>query len=217
MSRTTCTTEPKCVRYTDIASQESWGRRWGWVSTERAVPATEVRTMGSIPNRTTRFSVDGTATVTGLVNVGDSAMSTNPSLGRGISLVALFAQELRGVLASTSERSEIVTRFDDATQTRLIPWFEDAVASDRRMLAIFNATLGGQPPGKPDDLTAIRAAASADMNIWRAVSRLSALEVLPNETAAIPGLVKRAQELLPSLPTPEPQISKEQLQEILRR
>lgn len=186
-----------------------------WFSPKRAQPVSDILTMGSIPNRQTRFWSDGHPTMTGVVNVGDAFMSTNPSLGRGISLALVFAEELRELLSLDPGPVDLATSFDEAKQARLTPWLDDAIDSDRRMLAIFEAALGGDPPGPPNDLGAIRTAAAVDMDLWRIATNVSALELLPDEATAIPGVVERARQLLPTVSFPGLDLSKQQLDEIL--
>ena len=187
-----------------------------WFSPPRAQPVSDILTMGSIPNRQTRFWSNDHPTMTGVVNVADAFMSTNPSLGRGISLALVFAEELREVLRSDPDPVDLVTNFDEAKQARLTPWLDDATDSDRRMLAIFEAALGGDPPGPPNDLAVIRTASAVDMDLWRISANVSALELLPDEATAIPGVVERARHLLPTVSFPGLDLSKEELDELLR-
>ena len=71
-----------------------------WI--DRGVPTSDVVPIAGIEDVTRRYVVDGRPVVTGLVAVGDSAVATNPSLGRGASLGALQAVVLRDVLAGAT-------------------------------------------------------------------------------------------------------------------
>jgi len=66
-----------------------------WTRSDVADPITDMMPMASIQNRMLRLRRDDIDAPVGIVNTGDSFASTNPSLGRGLSISADLATRLR--------------------------------------------------------------------------------------------------------------------------
>ena len=63
-------------------------------------PITDVFPMGGLHNTLRRLVADGTPVATGLVAIGDSVCTTNPTLGRGLALALTGAADLADTLGA---------------------------------------------------------------------------------------------------------------------
>ncbi|MEU6476618.1 FAD-dependent oxidoreductase [Streptomyces sp. NPDC047017] len=121
---------------------------------ERGVPLDEPAPMGRLENRRrTLLGADGTPVAAGLVMVGDAALQTNPTFGRGVSLAFAHARRL----AQTAEQAAAgpaayTERFERWTDDTLGVWFEIQRATDQARLAQLRAGLRGEHAPPPDDL-----------------------------------------------------------------
>jgi 2-polyprenyl-6-methoxyphenol hydroxylase-like FAD-dependent oxidoreductase len=109
--------------------------RRGGVSTPIAGPDTPVLVMGQLRNRLRRFVDREGPLVAGFVALGDAAYHSNPIYGRG----ATFAVVQAALLDEALERHPHDLRaaachLDRRSEAELRPFWEAAVASDRRAL-----------------------------------------------------------------------------------
>ncbi|MFD9063455.1 FAD-dependent oxidoreductase, partial [Kitasatospora purpeofusca] len=125
------TTDPTRGALTDPAVFEAVARSFpataAWLDLA-AEPLSDVLAMAGLDNRWTSLVDDAGPVVTGLVNVGDSLVHTNPTLGHGAALGLRAAQYLAGHVEET------VTDpggYHDWTVRALRPWFDAQVAADR--------------------------------------------------------------------------------------
>ena len=137
--------------------------------------------IAGIEDVTRSYVRDGRPIVTGVVAVGDAAVATNPSLGRGASLGALQAVVLRDVLAGTP--TDIAGAFAAAWTDRVQPWIDATTWFDRHRLAEMGAEARGERYC-PDDIgwamsAALRRGAAADPVLARASARIGGLLALP--------------------------------------
>jgi 2-polyprenyl-6-methoxyphenol hydroxylase-like FAD-dependent oxidoreductase len=91
-------------------------------------PLSPVLPMAGLDNRWCGLLDDDGPVVEGLVNVGDSLVHTNPTLGHGVALGLLAGQRL------ASRADEVAANPGDYhrwTAQRLRPWFDAQVAADR--------------------------------------------------------------------------------------
>lgn len=116
---------------TDPAVFEAAARRFpataAWLDLDPE-PQSAVLAMAGLDNRWTALVDDEGPVVTGLVNVGDSLMHTNPTLGHGVALGLGAAQHL-------ATHADLIAA-DPAhhhtwTARTLRPWFDAQVAADR--------------------------------------------------------------------------------------
>ena len=172
-------------------------------------PMTGVMPMGGLVDRYRRST--GTA---GIVSLGDAWASTNPSLGRGISLGLAQAALLRGAVAEHDDPARLVDAFDAATERELEPWYRATVAFDRARLKEIDAIRSGaEPPvAAPDDIpgrvrAALPLAMSRDADVFRAGLEIASCLALPQEVFARPGLAQRVLEVAggetATLPAPD--------------
>ncbi|MEU6217664.1 FAD-dependent oxidoreductase [Streptomyces sp. NPDC047022] len=155
---------------------------------ERGVPLDEPAPMGRLENRRrSLLDMDGRPVAAGLVMVGDAALQTNPTFGRGVSLAFAHARQL----AHTAERAAAepaayTARFERWTADRLGVWFEIQCATDRARLSQLRAGLRGEHAPPADDLPNrfVRAMAvlrDDDERIRRASLRLYHMLMTPQD------------------------------------
>ncbi|MFD8321025.1 NAD(P)/FAD-dependent oxidoreductase [Kitasatospora purpeofusca] len=125
------TTDPTRGALTDPAVFEAVARSFpataAWLDLA-AEPLSDVLAMAGLDNRWTSLVDDAGPVVTGLVNVGDSLVHTNPTLGHGAALGLRAAQYLAGHVEETVADPG---GYHDWTVRALRPWFDAQVAADR--------------------------------------------------------------------------------------
>ncbi len=157
-------------------------------------PISEMRSMAGVVDRHRRFVVDGTPCATGLLSVGDSSSSTNPSLGRGITLGFIHVELLRREIARHGDDPvALALAFDEATESEMRPYHDATTSLDRRRVAEMRAELSGAQldPDPADQIGNLVAAASAiDPTCARAFGEIFHLFALPDEVFARPGMLE---------------------------
>jgi flavin-dependent dehydrogenase len=134
--------------YTAFASRVPLSAAWLAIGD----PITPVSTMARIENRHRSFVDADGPVVTGLVAVGDAALHTNPTMGRGISLALAHAQHLASVAGlAASDPLDFAQRFHDWTEQHLVGWFDAQVAADAVALQRLQAGVRGERVAPPDD------------------------------------------------------------------
>lgn len=143
-----------------------------WVDPTASDPITDVKPMGAIQNRRLNLVADGEPALTGLVNVADSAVSTNPSLGRGVSLAIEDALALRQTIRDTGDAVDATLRHASSQEARLTPWLDDSIQSDESMRVAFQRAITGDAlPRTPYPREILQRGALVDMDCWRAWTR----------------------------------------------
>lgn len=171
-----------------------------------AEPITPVQVMPGGADRHLAFVHDGEPVATGVVAVGDAAMRTNPSLGRGASIGLLQARVLRDVLRAvgTEPPERLVTSAAAAFEAEVMPLYRRTVAEDRARMAEIQADIVGapHPPRAPDwALTrALAAVAPKDRDVLRAYARTVAQILDPRTAVEDPAVRARLRELAPTPP-----------------
>ena len=186
-----------------------------WVDPAVATPISDVLPMGAIQNRRLRFWNGDRPSAIGIVNVGDSVLSTNPSLGRGIALAAVGALELRALLRETDRPTEITYEFDRVKEDRLLPYLGDAVAADQGMRRALNEALGNPIDGDISDRTRMARASMRDMECWRRWTSVNQVFELPSSCLDDEELMARAREVADDMPPPAYNLSRDELASIL--
>ena len=142
-----------------------------WTEPGRFEPYTDVMPGGGLTN-----TFRGQATeVRGLYFVGDSACTTNPAAGRGVSLGLLQAQALLDMIAS--DRHGAAGSFDAWCERHLRPWYEDHVHWDATLLRRWRGEdieLGARLPSD-----VICAAAEVDPSLMSVVMPYNAMFATP--------------------------------------
>jgi 2-polyprenyl-6-methoxyphenol hydroxylase-like FAD-dependent oxidoreductase len=161
-------------------------------------PITDVLPMaGGTIDRYRRFVVDGVPVATGIVSVGDSWASTNPSLGRGITMGLMHALgTVEVVRQHLSNPLALALAQDSMTETRVTPWYRDTIEIDRARIAQFSALIEDRPMPQSTDprariANALLVAMRYDADIFRAALEMRSLLALPQEVMARPGVIDR--------------------------
>jgi 2-polyprenyl-6-methoxyphenol hydroxylase-like FAD-dependent oxidoreductase len=177
-----------------------------WTDPTAAEPITDVVPMGSIQNRHLRLRTHDRPGPTGIVTTGDSGVSTNPSLGRGVAIAADLAVALRDVLDETDGAADVADRWDDVHLKRHRPWLDDAVASDLAMRRGFAAAVDPGNPDPPADTprSLLQRAAMVDLRCWRAWGSIADVFQTPSDVLDDDGLVAHAREVVGDMPAAPP-------------
>jgi 2-polyprenyl-6-methoxyphenol hydroxylase-like FAD-dependent oxidoreductase len=169
-----------------------------------ATPITDIQVMSGAEDRRRSFVVDGEPVVTGLVAVGDAAVRTNPSLGRGSSIGLTQVCTLRDVLREVGpdRPAELARRFAEAIEAVVRPMYQAALDYDRHRMDEIQADIAGTPY-QPDDGSwtlqrALGHLAAQDAEALRIVLRLNYNLELP-EQVQIPPAVRTKIEALETI------------------
>jgi len=161
-------------------------------------------------DRCRRFVTDGVPVATGIVTVGDSWASTNPSLGRGITMGLMHAVGTAEVVQQHLDSPlALALAHDSMTETRVTPWYRNTIEIDRRRIAQLEARIQGRPDPQPTDprtniADALAVAMRYDADVFRAATEMRSLFALPQRVMARPGLVDRIREIADAHEAPTP-------------
>lgn len=151
--------------------------------------------MAKIEDRYRRFCPDEVPVATGVLAVGDAWACTNPSLGRGMSIGMLHAVALRDTLreVGVDDPYKTAVAFDQATESRVTPWYRTTLAYDRNRLAEVDAAIDGVEHRPDDDmwdlLHALAAAAPTEPDLLRRLIEILSVLRLPEDVFSEPGMV----------------------------
>ena len=167
-------------------------------------PITGMFPMAGLHNTLRRLVAGGVPVVTGLHAIGDSVCTTNPTLGRGISLALTGAADLADTLDRHGDDwTAQALALDRLVGDHVAPFYEDQAVIDRARLArlrhtIFGAPAPDPPPGSPDRVTyaQLRAAAPFDPTAFRAFWKINGMICRPGDVYTDPQVVARTQEVL---------------------
>ena len=165
-------------------------------------PISDVFPMAGLHNTLRRLVVNGNPVVTGLHALGDAVCTTNPTLGRGLSLALSGAADLVDIIVRHGEDWAAQTlALDGLVADHVVPFYEDQAAIDSARLAILRHTIFGAPPPPPVTrgrvtYAQLRAAASFDPAAFRAFWKINGMVCLPDEVYTDPHVVARTQETL---------------------
>jgi 2-polyprenyl-6-methoxyphenol hydroxylase-like FAD-dependent oxidoreductase len=176
-------------------------------------PISDVFPMGGLHNTLRRLVVDGRPVVAGLLAVGDAVCTTNPTLGRGLSVTMQMVVDLVEVIGS----ADPVVAFDDAVTRHVAPYYADQVAVDAARLAVLRHTIHGTPPPplvRVEDgrvtYAQLRAAGQVDPVAFRGFWTVMGMLSPPEDVYTDPDVVERvtaaiaAGAAIQPMPGPEP-------------
>jgi 2-polyprenyl-6-methoxyphenol hydroxylase-like FAD-dependent oxidoreductase len=124
-------------------------------------PISDISMMSRIENRRRRITTSDGPMVGGIVAIGDAALHTNPTLGRGISMGLMHAQQLAQVAhLAPDDPVGFVETFSAWTDDHLGIWYDTQVAADATSLDRLAAGILGER-FEPTDTPASRFAAAA--------------------------------------------------------
>ncbi|MCU1358899.1 MAG: hypothetical protein JWN99_188 [Ilumatobacteraceae bacterium] len=196
-------TEPQF--FTEFLQRVPWAAQWLAVGD----PISDVATMSRIENRRRSIVDDDGPIIGGVVSLGDAALHTNPTLGRGMSLALWHAQHLANEAGGAADDPVgFVQRFHDWTAEHLAPWFDTQVSNDAAGLARLQAGLRGERLPPPDDpmtafVNAAFASGQSDPVVGRAVASVVHLLAPPSVAFADPDVAARIGRHLADQPTVE--------------
>lgn len=176
----------------------------GWA--ERGEPITDVHLMGGLANRRRRLVVDGEPIVDGYVLVGDASLYTNATFGQGVSLGLWQAQALVRCLEEVDDPAGgLAPALESWTARWLDPRFDEQVAVDAQLSAMFAAGLSGDPVGEPPPerrpaVALQRLAAEGDPVVAPARRRVRHLLAEADELARDPAVTDRIEAFLAADP-----------------
>ena len=151
----------------------------GWVTPDRSRPITPVLPGGRLHN-TYRGQLDpeGAVGLPGLLHVGDTVCTTNPSAGRGIAVGLRQAVNLlHQIDEHPGDPEAAALAFDEWCTGNVRPWYEDHVYWDADLLRRWDGGDVDVTRRLPSDL--IMEATEADPSLWRVVGPYMAMEALP--------------------------------------
>ncbi|SFP68271.1 Dehydrogenase (flavoprotein) [Amycolatopsis rubida] len=180
--------------------------RWA----ERGVPRGGVDGMSGIDNRWQRMpAADGPA-IGGLVSIGDAAIQTNPTYGRGAAMAMMHAQHLaRSAGEAEGDPAGYVAGFGAWTERHLGVWFRAQLAADRTGVARIEAGLRGARHEDTRDpfarlMAGMEAMASEDEVVGRGLGRMAHLLITPAQLLSDREVVRRVTRRLGETAVPEP-------------
>lgn len=157
-----------------------------------AEPLGGVAPIAGIEDRIRDYAPGGVPVLGGLVAVGDSWASTNPTLGRGTSMALRHAVLLREVLAGDGDPWQLSLDWDRRTRVELEPRYRATAAYDRNRLAAVEAHRLGHPYDGSDPewraTLALATAARRHPEALRGVLEVSGFLATATEVAARPEL-----------------------------
>jgi 2-polyprenyl-6-methoxyphenol hydroxylase-like FAD-dependent oxidoreductase len=153
-------------------------------------PITDVLAMSGVMDERRDYSTEsGEPVVNGVLPAGDAWASTNPSLGRGLSMALMQAVRLRDTLRLALEPAPLAKEWVRITAEEFQPWYDSAVTTDADRIAEIDAIRNGRPiPEAKDPLVRLRAAAvvSQDPELFRGLFDVAGVLALPDEVLARP-------------------------------
>lgn len=157
-----------------------------WI--EGAEGVGEPQPFGGIENRRRKLVDEEGPVVAGMVLLGDAAMHTNPSLGRGVSLAFSHAQYLaHSIDEAFAEPLDYVAAFEAWTDENLGEWFDTQVQLDAELSARFHALAKDLPLPELSERgrfgAAMQILAQQDAVVAAAFSRVQHLLTKPSELA----------------------------------
>jgi len=175
-------------------------------------PISDVVTMSGGADRLRSFVEDGRPVVTGLLSVGDAWSCTNPSLGRGATIGLRQAVALRDTARVHLDDPLVLSlAYDALTRTRVRPWHDATVRSDRARLAEMRAVAAGIDAGADPGRTlggTLTVAAWCDETALRMFAEIEGCLALPSEVFGREGAVDHVLAVgrehdLPAVPGPD--------------
>ncbi len=159
-------------------------------------PITAVYQMAGIHNTLRRLVIKQKPVATGLLAVGDAVCTTNPTLGRGLTLALQGALDLVAALDVSDDPAAQAASLDALVEEHIRPYYEDQVATDEARLAAMRHHIEGAPGPEPlppaaDRITyaELRTAAVYDPTAFRGLWELQGMIRPPNHVYRDPDIV----------------------------
>jgi 2-polyprenyl-6-methoxyphenol hydroxylase-like FAD-dependent oxidoreductase len=163
-------------------------------------PISEIRTMARVENRYRRLVDDAGPIVTGMILLGDAAIHTNPTAGRGVSLAFAHAQHLASAVDTTGSLSDFSIAFDEWSDLNLSPWYHLQASADAFFARRLDAAVREEELPRPERLEQVRpimvALSKQDGPTALALRQVLHLVTLPTDVLGDPTVVAAADDLL---------------------
>ena len=166
-------------------------------------PITDVFPMAGLHNTLRRLVVDGRPVATGLLAIGDSVCTTNPTLGRGLALALTGAADLADTLAGhDGDPTAQALAMDCRVGRHVEPFYRDQAEIDAARLAVMRHTLFGEPAPRPSaaadrvSYPQLTAAGCYDPVAFRAFWKINGMVCPPEEVYTDPDVVACTREAL---------------------
>lgn len=184
-------------------------------------PLSELKSMVGAVDTKRSFVVDGVPCATGILSIADAVASTNPSVGRGMTLGLIHTEVMRTVVRDHLDDSEaLALAFHERTKNEVLPFHDATVKADHRRIKemrIFRA--GGIPEPSLEErvVDALLAYGSSDPLMARSFGEIMSCATPADVVIARPDVLKRATELMASGPAggPAPAPDRQRLLELI--
>jgi hypothetical protein len=177
--------------------------------------------MAGLHNTLRRLVAAGRPVVTGLLAAGDSVCTTNPTLGRGLSLAISGAAQLTDAIAAHGASwPDLALAADALIAEHVVPYYEDQAALDAGRLAALRHNVFGDPAPQPPGLTPdrvthgqLRTAATVDPAAFRGLWSIYGMIRRPEDVYRDPAVVAGTHAVLGQRggPAPVPQPGRAEL------
>jgi 2-polyprenyl-6-methoxyphenol hydroxylase-like FAD-dependent oxidoreductase len=159
-------------------------------------PITDVFPMGGLHNTLRRLVADDIPVAIGLLAIGDSVCTTNPTLGRGLALALTGAADLADTLAEYGDDPAAhALAMDRLVAAHVVPFYQDQAAIDAARLAMMRHTIFGEPAPPPPAVAdrvsypQLRVAGCYDPVAFRAFWTINGMVCPPDEVYTDPQVV----------------------------
>ena len=170
-----------------------------WTDDGLADPITDVEAMARLTNRIRRFVVDGEPVATGVVVIGDAAMTTNPWYGKGCAQAGIAAEALSAALREHGRDGVgVALAMDAAMRTELEPHYVASCIQDADRIKLHTALHEDSDPdpaaaaARDFILNGLIPAARVDPDVFRAFFRSFNMLDDPNALLADPHVFSAA-------------------------
>jgi 2-polyprenyl-6-methoxyphenol hydroxylase-like FAD-dependent oxidoreductase len=156
-----------------------------WTAPEQATPMTPVLPGGRLRNTYRgQLDADGRLPLPGLVFLGDSVCTTNPTAGRGVATSLMQVARLLGLLDEhRGDHAAAALALDAWCVEQIRPWFDDHVACDAAQLARWAGE--DVDPTRPPTSDLVAAAAEVDPSLMAVVGPYLGMQALPATLTAV--------------------------------
>lgn len=175
-----------------------------WI--DAAEPTDDPVPFGGIENRRRKLvEGEGRPTVARFVLAGDSAMHTNPTMGRGTSLGFLQAQWLvRNVDQAFANPLAFAAAYAEWQQREIAYWFDSQVAADAEHCDRFRALAHGEPlpplSAEGRVVLALQLLAPSDSAVGQAFARVFHMLARPSQALGDPAVASGVEDFLAANP-----------------
>jgi 2-polyprenyl-6-methoxyphenol hydroxylase-like FAD-dependent oxidoreductase len=167
---------------------------------DAGAPISDIRTMARVENCYRRLVDDAGPIVSGIVLLGDAAMHTNPTAGRGVSIAFAHAQHLVSAIDNAESPAEFTVEFDHWTDANVGAWYQLQAGADASIVRRMEAAVRGEDLPPPDRMEQVRAVvielSKQPSPAGQKLRRMRHLVALPSEVLGDPMVLAAANEFL---------------------